>query len=122
MRARDLAEREFRPLGLNSRTINALWRHDICTLRELSQLTERALAVIPGIGAKGLSQLSLYIRKPGPTQEIHDRRRTVAVKFEPDALTAIDSWAQENGPISGRAEAVRRLVEMGLTRKASRNG
>jgi hypothetical protein len=114
MRERRLAEREFRPLGLNTRTINALWCRDICTLQELSKLTEREVSLIPGIGAKGRSQLSLYIRKNGPAQEVHDRRRVVSVIFEPNALTAIDSWALENGPIKGRAEAIRRLVDLAL--------
>lgn len=117
MRSRDLADREFRPLGLNSRAINALWCRDICTLRELSKLTERDLYVIPGIGAKARNQLALYVRKTGPVQEVHDRRRVVSIIFEPDALIAIDSWALENGPITGRAEAIRRLVEAGLTTK-----
>jgi hypothetical protein len=114
MRPKDLAEAEFRPLGFNSRTINALWLRDICTLEELTNLVERDLSLISGIGSKAKSQLQIFLRGDGPVQEIHDRPRTVSVSFDPRALTAIDAWALDHPGIKSRAEAVRRLVEQAL--------
>ena len=60
--------------------------------------------------------LRLYLRAEDPTLEIHTRSGEVTVQFGPNALTAIDSWALENGRLS-RAEAVRRLVGLGLASK-----
>lgn len=118
MRSRDLAEAEFRPLGLDSRAINALWARDICTLRDLSKLTEWDISVIPGIGTKTKGQLRIYLRSTdAPAQEIHTRSRIVATRFEPDMLTEIDSWILEQGGHLARAEAVRRLVALALKAK-----
>ena len=120
MRPHRLAEAEFRPLGLSSRAINALWLQDICTLAEVGKLTEWDLSVMPGIGPKAISQLRVYLRRPGPAMEIHDRPRIVSISFEPDVLTAIDAWALDNGVNGSRAEAVRRLVGLSLARSKSR--
>jgi hypothetical protein len=109
------AEAEFRPLGLSTRTINALVGADIYTLHELRMLTERDLSVMPGIGPKAFNQLRIYVRKHGPTIEIHKRPRIVAAQFDPKSLTAIDAWALEQEGITSRPEAIRRLVERGLT-------
>jgi hypothetical protein len=108
------AESEFRPLGFNTRTIRALAGRGICSLRDLATLTERDLSSIPGIGLHAMAQLRVYIRKTGPTIEIHTRGRVVSVNFDAKALTAIDAWAVDNDVKRSRAEAIRRLVEQAL--------
>jgi hypothetical protein len=110
------AEKEFRPLGLDSRTINALAARGINSLRDLAFLTERDISVIPGIGPKAFSQLKIYVQMKAPVLEIHDRPKVVSTIFDARSLIAIDSWAHENKS-SSRADAIRRLVELGLKAK-----
>jgi hypothetical protein len=105
---------EFRPLGLNTRTINALIDQQVFTLQDLAQLTEREVARFPSIGIAALKQLSAYLRQEGPSVAIHDRPRVVSIEFPPGLLTAIDVWTVCQPNIQSRAAAVRRLVEMGL--------
>ena len=116
MSNRRIAESEFRPLGLNTRTIYALVKHGVYTLRDLTALTEREVSRMAGIGEKARSILAIYLRKEGPSVEIHNRRKSVSTIFEPAELTSIDAWALDNAAIS-RAEAIRRLVELGLKAK-----
>jgi hypothetical protein len=110
------AEREFRSLGLDTRTINILVGRNIHSLSELAELTEWDLSVMPGIGPKAFSQLKNYVQKNVPTSEIHSRSRAMSIVFNPACLTEIDAWGRENGIIS-RAAIVRHLVELGLKAK-----
>jgi hypothetical protein len=41
---------------------------------------------------------------------------TIPTRFEPDAVAAIEKWADHHG-IKSRSEAIRRLVELGLRGK-----
>jgi DNA-directed RNA polymerase alpha subunit len=60
-----MALEEFRPLGLNTRTINILVSQQIFTVAHLGQLTEQEVAKIPGIGSTTLRQLRKYVRQDG---------------------------------------------------------
>lgn len=109
----DIAKSEFRPLGFSTRTINALVVHGISTLRDLGAVSEREVSRMSGIGPGALQQLRIYLRKPDPTLELHTRSKAVATIFDAKSLTAIDAWAVDQD-IPSRAEAVRRLVDLGL--------
>jgi hypothetical protein len=91
----------------------------ISTLRDLGAVSEREVSRMSGIGPGALQQLRIYLRKPGPTLELHTRSKAVATIFDAKSLTAIDAWAVDQD-IPSRAEAVRRLVELGLRAKAKR--
>lgn len=41
----------------------------------------------------------------------------VVVRMQPDPLAALDKWAARQGDQPTRAEAIRRLVELGLKAK-----
>jgi len=49
-------------------------------------------------------------RPPGPGVQ-------VVVRLQPDPLNALDKWAAKQSDQPTRAEAIRRLVELGLTLK-----
>ena len=49
-------------------------------------------------------------RPPGPGVQ-------VVVRLQPDPLSALDKWAAKQSDQPTRAEAIRRLVELGLTVK-----
>jgi hypothetical protein len=42
----------------------------------------------------------------------------VNVRFQTQALAALDDWRRKQGDLPGRPEAIRRLVEIGLKAKA----
>src|ERR1700761_3644773 len=44
----------------------------------------------------------------------------VGVRLQDDQLTAVDTWAGKQEPPATRPEAIRRLVELGLTVKTAR--
>ncbi len=52
-------------------------------------------------------------RGPAPT----GKGVQVVVRLQPDPLTALDKWAVKQSDQPTRAEAIRRLVELGLTVK-----
>ena len=107
------AESEFRPLGISTRAINALAANGVYTRRELGRVTERDLSRMPGIGPAALKLLRPYLLQEGPSVELHVRPRVVSVEFPAKSLTMIDAWAVEQAAPS-RAEALRRLVKLGL--------
>lgn len=41
----------------------------------------------------------------------------VQVRFHPDNLEGVDDWRKQQADLPGRAEAIRRLVEMALKAK-----
>ncbi len=49
-------------------------------------------------------------RPPGPGVQ-------VVVRLQPDPLNALDNWAAKQADQPTRAEAIRRLVELGLKAK-----
>ncbi|WP_299806643.1 hypothetical protein [Tardiphaga sp.] len=49
------------------------------------------------------------------------RRDGVLVRFEDDRLGQIDNWAKQQNDAPSRPEAIRRLVELGLTVEAPRH-
>jgi hypothetical protein len=53
-------------------------------------------------------------RGPPPT----GKGTLVGVRLQPDLLAPIDAWAAAQDDEPGRSEAIRRLVELGLTVKA----
>ncbi len=50
-------------------------------------------------------------RSPGPGVQ-------VVVRLQPDPLDALDKWSAKQADRPSRAEAIRRLVEIGLKAKA----
>ena len=48
--------------------------------------------------------------------------RGVTVQFQPASINAIESWAKDQEGITSRAEAVRRLVDLGLRSDAKKPG
>ncbi len=106
------AEREFRPIGLGTRAINALSVQGVDTLCELQSLTQRELERFPGIGPGTIKHLSLYLRAEGHTFEIHRRSRLVTIRLDPAALTALDALAYKNGVTRNRA--ARDLIMRGI--------
>jgi hypothetical protein len=62
---------------------------------------------------------------PRKTKTVHKKSRgrpagvkygeTIPVRFEPETVKAIDSWADQNGV--SRSHVIRRLVELGLRAK-----
>jgi hypothetical protein len=110
-----LARSEFQPLGISSRSLNALVSRNICTRNDLGQFTEHEIARIPGIGAASLAKLRAYLRKELPSEAgLDEAPRGVTVQFQPASIQAIESWAKDQEGITSRAEAVRRLVDLGL--------
>lgn len=116
-----LAKSEFQPLGISSRSLNALVARNICSRMDLAQFTEDEIARIPGIGASSLGKLKPYLRKAVlPETGLHDLPRGVTVQFQPATIQAIEIWAKEQRDVTSRAEAVRRLVEIGLANPPKR--
>jgi hypothetical protein len=118
-----LARSEFQPLGISSRSLNALVARNICSRIDLARFTEDEIARIPGIGAASLAKLKPYLRKEllpeaGPSEV----PRGVTVQFQPASINAIESWAKDQEGITSRAEAVRRLVELGLRSESKKPG
>lgn len=110
-----LARSEFQPLGISSRSLNALVARNICSRIDLAQFTEDEIARIPGIGAASLAKLKPYLRKEMLSDTgLHDMPRGVTVQFQPATINAIETWAKDQQDITSRAEAVRRLVDLGL--------
>ena len=88
----------------------------ICRLSELSRITERDLSAISGIGPLSIARLRPLLCKDGQSVELHSRPMVVGVLLQPETLTKLDCWSVENlGAEGSRAEAVRQLVEHGLT-------
>ena len=108
------AEAAFRPLGLDNRALNALVRGGVCSLAELSALTELQASRISGLGAKTLSRLKPFLKAEAPddTQPVEDR--TIAIKFDAKTLADIDVWLNTQAAISSRPIAVRYLVSQAL--------
>jgi hypothetical protein len=111
-----VAREEFRRLGFGPRVINALIVRKIYSVRDLERVSEEDLAQLPGIGPGALQTVRPYLRKTNRVTE--DRRAALAVKFDMKLLREIDTWAVKQTGVVSRAEAVRRLVEMALTRKS----
>jgi hypothetical protein len=110
-----LAKSEFQPLGISTRSLNALVSRNICSRMDLAQFTEDEIGRIPGIGAASLAKLKPYLRKELPPEAgLHDAPRGVTVQFQPATINAIETWAKDQQDITSRAEAVRRLVDLGL--------
>ena len=118
-----LAKAEFQPLGISSRSLNALISRNICSRIDLAQFTEDEIGRIPGIGAASLAKLKPYLRKELPSEAGHNEvARGVTVQFQPASINAIESWAKDQEGITSRAEAVRRLVDLGLRSAAKKPG
>jgi hypothetical protein len=111
-----VAREEFRRLGFGPRIINALIVRKIYTVRDLERVSEDDLAQLPGIGPGALQTVRPYLRKTN--RVLDDKRAALAVKFDMKLLREIDTWAVKQTGVVSRAEAVRRLVEMALTRKS----
>jgi hypothetical protein len=54
-------------------------------------------------------------KRPAQTGEL------VGVRFQPDPLAALDEWRRRQADLPSRAEAIRRLVELGLASKQKTN-
>ena len=111
----DAARREFRQLAINVRVINALVAGGISSINDLHALSESELEQLPGIGPKTVKVLKTYLRRQSFSLSGNDNH-LMSVKFGTDALAEIDKWALQQKGVVSRAEAIRRLVEMGLTR------
>lgn len=100
---------DFRKLGLDPRVVNALAAQGIVTLHDLAHVTERQLATFRGIGPNTRRLLKDYLKK-----ERADKTG-LSLVLPAEHLGAIDAWrlAHEGGALS-RAEAIHRLVEIGL--------
>jgi metal-responsive CopG/Arc/MetJ family transcriptional regulator len=61
-------------------------------------------------------ELRKYVQKDAPAVEAYDRQRQISIVFNPQMLSAIDSWSSKNS-ITSRAEAVRRLIDAALNGK-----
>ena len=112
---RKRAEAEFRPLGLSTRIINLLCLNGIFTVGDLRRLTERQVSQISGLGPSRLAKLRPFLRKGGPP-DLPATPKFVRAQFQPRLLRRVDAWAAENlEPGKPRSEAIRQLVEHGLT-------
>lgn len=107
------AYRDFKMLGIDVKTATALIENRILTLRDLASLTDADLLGIPGIGQKSLFTLKRFVRKQIPRIRRKDRPTTILTTFPPDLFSAIAKWSERHNA-GTHAEAVRRLVEMGL--------
>jgi hypothetical protein len=54
-------------------------------------------------------------KRPAQTGEL------VGVRFQPDPLAALDEWRRKQTDLPSRAEAIRRLVELGFGSKQKPN-
>ena len=105
------AEMAFRPLGLDNRAINALLRGGVCTLEDLSRLTESRARAIPGLGTKTISQLRPHLKAEDAAPE---PERDITTRFDAKTLAELDTWLDTQVAVSSRANAVRHLVAQAL--------
>jgi hypothetical protein len=108
------AEAAFRPLGLDNRALNALVRGGICSLDQLSALTELQASRIPGLGSKTLDQIRPFLKAEEPAGMEFPEDRTISIKFDAKTVAAIDAWLGTQAAISSRPVAVRHLVAQAL--------
>ena len=106
------ARRELRQAGISERAVNALVAGGIYTINGLQGLSESELTQIPGVGPITVRQLRGYLRKQKTS--LTGDAPLISVKFAEEILTEIDKWAFRQKGVVSRAEAVRRLVELGL--------
>jgi len=106
---------DFRKLGLDIRVINALAAEGILALRDLSQVSERDLASIRGVGPGTSRLLKDYLRKE------HGSNGTVlvSVTLSAELLRAVDTWGPVRDPLASRSDKIRRLLEMALAASES---
>jgi hypothetical protein len=105
------AELAFRPLGLDNRAINALVRGGVCSLEDLSGLTESRARAISGLGIKTIGQLRAHLKTEEPAPE---PERDITTRFDARTLAEIDSWLDTQAAVSSRSKAVRHLVAQAL--------
>lgn len=105
------AEMAFRPLGLDNRAINALVRGGVCTLEDLSRLTESRARAISGLGDKTIAQLRPHLKAEDAVVE---PERDITTRFDARTLAELDSWLDTQVAVSSRANAVRHLVAQAL--------
>lgn len=110
------AYHNFQLLGIERRTARALIKNDVLTVLDLTNLTEVDLMLMPGIGEKSLPMLMKYVRKCDPGIRRRNKPTTISATFPADVFLEIDRW-REKYQASTRADAVRRLVELGLARQ-----
>jgi hypothetical protein len=108
----DAARKEFRPLALGARVINALVAGGILSINDLYTLSVGEIEQVPGIGPKTVEALKAYLR--GQRFPMDRSAHLMSIKFPESALAAIDQWALQQKGVVSRAEAIRRLVELGL--------
>ena len=53
---------EFRPIGVDTRTMNILLSHKIFSVADLGAFTEEQLGQLPGIGPKTIARLKSHLR------------------------------------------------------------
>jgi len=102
----------FRPLGLDNRALNALVRGGVCSMDQLSALTEAQASRISGLGPKTLRQLRPYLKHEEATGDPEDR--TLSIKFDASTIADIDVWIDSQVAIGSRPLAVRHLVSEAL--------
>jgi hypothetical protein len=101
---------DFRKLGLDGRVVNALAAQGIFALEDLAQLTARQLASFPGVGPSSAKRLGDYLGGENPAQA-----GAIALTLSPASVKTVDDWRRrKSGSIVSRAEAIQRLLEMGL--------
>ncbi len=108
------AEAAFRPLGLDNRAINALIRGGVCSLEDLSRLTEARARAIPGVGMKTVGQLRPYLKTDEHAAEAPWEERDITTRFDAKTLADIDTWLDTQAAMSSRPGAIRYLVAQGL--------
>jgi hypothetical protein len=59
-------------------------------------------------------------RKGGRPRSIKGKDPVSAIRLSPDFRAAVDAWAAQQDDKPSRSEAIRRLVELGLTVKPKR--
>ena len=111
------AKVELRPLRFSSRAIFSLVGRGVHTLTDLSKMSERDLAGLPGIGPAALKRFRNYFQKEAPPENVSSKTEFVSIRFSAAVLSQIDAWADGKGNISSRPEAIRQLVELSLTVK-----
>ena len=61
---------------------------------------------------------SIYVNMKTRKKRPPQTGELVGVRFQPEPLRALDAWRRKQASLPGRAEAVRRLVELGLKAKS----
>lgn len=108
-----VAYHDFQLLGIDRKTAKTLVENNILTVRDLTSLTEADIIFMPGLGQKSLFVLKKYVRKLETRIRRKDRPTTILTTFTPDVFHRMLRWMDGHGT-TNHAEAVRRLVELGL--------